>query len=407
MRRLGAGLAALAMAAGMAGAPCAARGATFGEDLEFLQKHVEVVVLSDKAGDARVAVVPALQGRVMTSTAGGAGGPSFGWINRELFASGKRLEHFNPFGGEDRFWLGPEGGQFSVYHVKGGPFDLEHWYVPPSLDTEPFDVLTKAQDGVVTQRQFEVTNYSGTKFQVKVDREVRLLAAADAWKRLGVAPVEGVRMVAYESANRITNAGREPWKKETGLLSVWILGMFAPSPRTTVVVPIRPGPESEFGKTVVDDYFGKVPAERLAVKDKTVYFRADGACRSKIGFGPKRATGILGSYDAAGKVLTLVQHTFPEGQSDYVNSQWKLQDNPYAGEVANSYNDGPASPGAKPAGPFYELESSSPAAALEPGKGLEHVHRTVHLLGTQEQLDGVARAALGVGIDEIVKVFGK
>ena len=31
----------------------------------------------------------------------------------------------NGFGGEDRFWLGPEGGQFSIFFKKDDPFDLE------------------------------------------------------------------------------------------------------------------------------------------------------------------------------------------------------------------------------------------------------------------------------------------
>ena len=38
-----------------------------------------------------------------------------GWLNREAIASGERKEHINVFGGEDRFWLGPEGGQFSIF----------------------------------------------------------------------------------------------------------------------------------------------------------------------------------------------------------------------------------------------------------------------------------------------------
>ena len=92
---------------------------------------------------------------------------------------------------------------------------------------------------------------------------------------------------------------------------------------------------------------------------------------------------MLGSYDGDNKVLTLVQFTQPAGVTDYVNSLWKLQDNPFGGDAANSYNDGPATPGAKPMGPFYELESSSPAAALAPGESLSHVHRTVHLSGPE------------------------
>jgi hypothetical protein len=80
---------------------------TFGEDVAFLKRHTSVLVLTDGATGARVAVCPDLQGRVMTSSARGESGPSFGWINRDLVASGRRDPHFNAYGGEDRFWLGP------------------------------------------------------------------------------------------------------------------------------------------------------------------------------------------------------------------------------------------------------------------------------------------------------------
>jgi hypothetical protein len=400
MMRLVLGLAMAAVAAGCARGSKAGPG-TFAGDLAFLQKHVETIVLSDAAGQAQVAVAPAYQGRVMTSTAEGPGGASFGWINRDLVASGKFLQHINCFGGEDRFWMGPEGGQFSIFFAKGAAFDLEHWFTPAAIDTEPFEVVGTSRNMAQFRRRIQLTNYSGTKFDVEVTRQVRLLSAAEAAKALGVAPAAGLKMVAYESVNRITNAGREAWKKETGLLSVWILGMFNPSPATTIVVPIKGGTEADLGKAVTDDYFGKVPAERLVVKGDVVYFSGDGKYRSKIGIGPKRVKPVLGSYDAAGKVLTLVQFTLPAGATDYVNSLWKIQDAPFAGDVANSYNDGPASPGAKPMGPFYELESSSPAAALEPGKSLEHVHRTIHLKGDEKDLDAVARAVLGVGLQEI------
>ncbi|HUU11669.1 MAG TPA: DUF6786 family protein [Phycisphaerae bacterium] len=409
MRRIGLGLALLVLAAGCAPSeppPAAAAAAgTFGDDLAFLKKHTDVIVLSEASSAAKVAVVPQYQGRVMTSSAEGDGGLSFGWINRELIASGKSLPHINVYGGEDRFWLGPEGGQFAIYFARGVPFDLEHWFVPPAIDTEPFDIDQKVPERVALRREFSVTNYSGTVFKVGVDREVRLLVHGAAWKQLGVEAVDGVQMVAYESVNCLTNAGTEPWKKETGLLSIWILGMFNPSPTTTIVVPIQAGPESELGKPVVDDYFGKVPAERLIVKTAVAYFSADGKCRTKIGVGPKRCKGILGSYDATNRVLTLVQFTFKEGVTEYVNSLWKLQDDPYGGDAANSYNDGPPEPGAKPMGPFYELESSSPAAALAPGETLEHVHRTIHITGPEEKLDPIARATLGVGLDEIKKAF--
>jgi hypothetical protein len=177
--------------------------------------------------------------------------------------------------------------------------------------------------------------------------------------------------------------------------------MFNPSPQTTIVIPFKPGPEAELGPFVNDAYFGKVPAEKLVVGNGVLFFSGDGTCRSKIGIPPRRALPFAGSYDASAGVLTIVHLTLPEGPADYVNSMWRIQEDPYAGDVVNSYNDGPALPGAKPLGPFYELESSSPAAALVPGASLDHSQTTMHFQGDEQALDAVARRVLGVGIEEI------
>ena len=183
--------------------------------------------------------------------------------------------------------------------------------------------------------------------------------------------------------------------------------MYNPSPATTIVVPIKSGPESELGVKVTSDYFGQIPPDRLVVHDDVVFLSADGKYRSKIGVNPRRSKSVLGSYDADGKVLTIVQFNQPKDATDYVNSLWKLQDHPYGGDAANSYNDGPPAPGVKPMGPFYEIESSSPAAALDPGQSLTHIHRTFHLSGPEPALDRVARATLGVSLDQIKAAFPK
>jgi hypothetical protein len=388
-------------------APHASKAATFGDDAAFLRQHTSLIVLSDRTGRAEVAVAPAWQGRVMTSTAGGDAGLSYGWINRELVASGKLQSHINVFGGEDRFWLGPEGGQFSIFFAKGAKFELSDWFTPAAIDTIPYEVAKQSKSAATFRAAFAVSNYSGTRFDVKVNREVKLLTARTASEKLGVKVGSDVNVVAYETANKITNAGKQPWEKQTGLLSVWILGMFNPSPTTTIVVPIKSGPESELGVKVTSDYFGSIPADRLVVKDDVLFFSADGNYRSKIGINPKCSKALLGSYDASNKVLTIVQFTQPEGVTDYVNSLWKIQDKPFGGDAANSYNDGPPSPGAKPLGPFYELESSSPAAALAPGRSTTHVHRTIHLSGSEASLDAVAHATLGVSLRQIQDAFAK
>jgi len=387
--------AALWLLALMTGAPSG-----FDDDLAFLRQHTEVVVLADDTG-ARIAVVPAWQGRVATSTVGGPAAPSYGWINRELVASRKLQQHMNAFGGEDRLWLGPEGGQYSIFFRAGDAFDLEHWQTPPLVDSEPWPVAERGPRHVVFRREGWLVNYSGTRFELRVDRTIRLLERQAAAGMLGVSLPGRVKLVAFESENVLVNTGARAWTKLGGLLSIWILGMFQPSPRTTVVIPYREGSPSEFGPIVNDAYFGKVPADRLLARDGRLFFKGDGERRSKIGLSPERATGILGSYDAASGLLTIVSYTRPQGAADYVNSMWEIQKQPYRGDVVNSYNDGPPAPGAKPLGPFYELETSSPAAPLRPGEKLTHVHRTFHFQGEHAGLDALARALLGVSLDEV------
>jgi hypothetical protein len=114
----------------------------------------------------------------------------------------------------------------------------------------------------------------------------------------------------------------------------------------------------------------------------------------------------MGSYDGLNKVLTIIQYNYPkDNTTSYVNSMWEIQEKPFAGDVVNSYNDGPPEPGKKPLGPFYELESSSPARALKPSEAIVHLHRTIHFQGPAEDLDNIAKLTLGVPLEEIKTAF--
>ena len=374
---------------------------TYSFDKQFLEKYFNVVEL--KSGNASVAIVPDLQGRVMTSTCAGDKGFSFGWINYNLIASGEKQEHFNPYGGEERFWIGPEGGQFSVFFAKGKEFVYDNWYVPSQIDTEPFELIRNDDTSAHFHKEMMLKNYSGTEFSIKINRDVILLSEKQVIRLLNIQE-ENFSMVAYESLNTIKNQGQEAWKKETGLLSVWMLGMLIPSPEVTVIVPIKPGDINDLGPRVNDSYFGKISSDRLKITDSLIFFKADGKSRGKIGIPPLRATRFMGSYDAQNNVLTILECIQPENATDYVNSQWELQEKPYGGDAMNSYNDGPLEDGSQ-MGPFYELESSSPALALDPGQSYTHLQRTYHFEGEKEALDRIAKAVLHVSIDEIETAF--
>jgi hypothetical protein len=374
---------------------------SFGEVVRFVEQYSKLIVLTDAASGAAIAVWPALQGRVLTSTAAGPEGLGFGWINRELIASGEVREHINAAGGEDRFWIGPEGGQFSIFFAPEAPFDLDHWYTPAAIDTEPFDVVGRSETSVAFSRTFALTNYSVTQFDVRIDREVRLLTHEQVGRNLGIEPVSGVKLVGYESENKLTNVSAENWSEGRGLLSIWILGQFQSTEKTAIVLPIHAGSEASLGIPVTADYFGTIPEGRLFVGENAVFLKADARYRGKLGLSLKRAKGVLGSFDGCNGVLTIVQYTQPTDCARYVNSAWKMQDDPYSGDVANCYNDGPPAPGKAQLGEFYELESSSPARELKAGESVEHSHRTLHFVGTSQQLDAISRKVLGVGLEEL------
>ncbi|MEJ1240399.1 DUF6786 family protein [Chryseolinea sp. T2] len=372
---------------------------SYGYDLQELRGyHPDLVELSDRNGKAKIIILPGYQARVMTSTASGDIGQSFGWVNHKLIASGDSMPHMHAFGGEERFWLGPEGGQFSIYFRQGVPFTYDNWQVPKEIDTERFSLVNASPSEAKFEKDMHFENYSGNALELRVNRNIRLLSPGALDSLLGVSVPESIEKVGFETENIITNTGQGAWTKKTGMLSVWILSMMNASDNTTVVIPYADGNEKQLGKIVTDDYFGKVPSDRLAVGNGLILFKADGNYRSKIGVSPKRAKPFVGSYDAVNGVLTIAMFTLHQ-DGEYVNSKWEVQKDPFTGDAINSYNDGPVN--GTQMGKLYEIESSSPAAALKAGESLTHFHRTIHLKGDKAELSRISEKLLGAPIDRI------
>jgi hypothetical protein len=373
----------------------------FEEELAFLENHGDVVRLKTAAG-GEVIVSPQYQGRVMTSAVS-RGADSLGWINRKFIEAGEIATSFDNYGGEDRFWLGPEGGQFSIFFSSGQPFIFDAWRVPSTLQEGAWDTLGQSEFSVLLGRKVEFTNYSNYQFALEVRRRISLLGATQLETLYNVQSSPDLDWIAFESDNTITNIGGQPWRQATGLLSIWILGMFMPKADTQVIIPYE---TKGIGPIVNDRYFGVVPSDRLKVEEaqSVLVFKCDGQYRSKIGLSPTRAKSVMGSYSESARLLTVVH--FDRGSSDarYVNSLWEHQSDPFNGDVINSFNDGPVQPGQPSQGGFYELESSSPAGALEPGEKLRHRHRTFHFVGDREALNSVALASLGVSLDTLSKI---
>ena len=380
-------------------------GNSFKDDIDFLRQYTDALVLKEPSGDGQIIVIPQYQGRIMTSTLQGEAGEGYGWINYDLISSGELDDHFNAFGGEDRIWLGPEGGQFSLYHRPGGPFDLDNWYVPPQIDTRPFKVESKSDQAVSFSSEFSIRNYSNTEFKVRIDREVKIYTPEEILSSLELESLENCAAVGFESENRLRNMDTVAWDKEKGLVSLWILGMYNPGDNVVIMLPYFQGGVGSLGEVVNDTYFGQVPTSRLKSSRGVVYFKGDGKYRSKIGMSWMRAKDILGSYNPDEKVLTIIKYNKPEEEADYVRAMWEIMDDPYGGDVINSYNDGKPEPDKAPLGPFYELETSSAVTELEPGEEMVHIHKTFHIKGSEDQLNHITERLFNVKLQNIKDAF--
>ena len=371
---------------------------SFEEEVAFLRKYGSILVLERPDG-GRIAVSAQYQARVMTSAVA-RGAPSLGFIHHKFIEAGKVDTQFDNYGGEDRFWLGPEGGQYGLFFAPGKPFVMANWQTPNDLQRGAWAARKSDPTHVVFDHDVDVTNYGGARFHALVTRDLKLLDASDVASNLGVTLSASVQWVGFESDNMIES--REgAWSKDAGLLSIWILSMYNPSPDTQVIIPFSASP-AKSDDIVNDRYFGKVPADRLAINTHGGYlvFKCDGTYRSKIGLGPTRAKSVLGSYSASARLLTIVQYNKPDGgAASYVNSMWETQANPYGGDVVNSYNDGPTEPGKPSLGGFYEVETSSPGAQVPgPGTKVQHVQRTFHFVGEPNDLNLIAMKVLGVSL---------
>lgn len=364
---------------------------TFAHEVSFLRQHGDVQILEAPNG-SRVALSAQYQGRVMTSAIDESAA-SLGWINHDFIKAGETGTQFDNYGGEDRFWLGPEGGQYGLYFKQGDPFEFAYWQVPQALHEGEWTIQQQSNSAVTFTKTLQVTNYSGTTFEVGVERTVRLLSPSDIRQSFDVTVPENLEWVGFETVNTVTNMGTHSWQPRNGLPSIWILGQFNPFDVSYVVMPYHSGTSGDIVNT---KYFGDIPKDRLDIRDKYLIFKCDGHYRSKIGLNPDRATPVFGSYIPSKNLLTLIHFNLPPDARQYVNSMWEHQAHPYGGDVINSYNDGPTEPGQPALGGFYEMETSSPALALSPGESFTHTHRTLHIVGDPGTLNPVAGQVLGV-----------
>ncbi len=373
---------------------------TFGEDLNFLQKRDSgIVVLATEDGKSQVIVSPKYQGKVFTSTAENLGGNSFGWINYTAFDK-EADAHMNAFGGEDRLWLGPEGGPFSLFFSPGKEMTFNNWHTPSSIDSETWNLLASSKKQVQLEKSMKIQNYAGSQLEINLKRNIEILESSEIEKLFSISMGSQLKSVGFKTINVLKNVGTFAWDKKTGAPCIWNLDMFTPTEETVIIIPFEKNAE---GKVATTDYFGEIPSDRIKIEDGILFFKADGKSRGKLGIPPARVKPVAGSYAADAGILTIAFFDI-EKKGTYLNQEWTTKKDPYSGDAMNAYNDGPLADGTQ-MGPFYEIESVSPAAFLSPGAEIVHNHSVFHFMGDKESLNAISQKVLGVSIGNLVSKF--
>ncbi|MFS4466670.1 DUF6786 family protein [Maribacter sp. 2210JD10-5] len=365
----------------------------FQEDIAFVQKYQKPIVLKNEA--SAIMIVPAFEARVMTSTAQERNGLSHGYLNYDFIAKNEIAAGGNPYGGEDRLWLGPLGSKYTLFYdqkeIKG-----DNWHVPKSFDASPYALVDTTENTAHFRKKVSVKNNIGTTFEIAIDREITIFSRKEIEDQLNTKLLKTVSSVGFQSENTITNLGAD-WLEKDGLIAPWVLGMFKGNDKSTAVFPVK---LSEKNPLEIRKYLNDFGKDRVMVKDNIVFFKTDGSFRSKIGLPKNNTVAIMGNYDAKNKVLTIITFDFDKS-SNFLSSMEKDIDDLYGGDVVNSYNN--ASNASGPT--FFELESAAGAKILKHNEQNVYTHKTFHFKGNRKDLDTLAKQLLGIDLRTIESRF--
>ena len=378
---------------------------SIGQEMSFFSKYgVDAKVLRND--ESMLIYSPTYQGRVFTSAFGDENAPSIGWFNREAVGLRQVNLRNTLIGGEDVFAIGPEGGDSSIFFEQGALFTEENRKLPEILSTQAWKLVSRSKTQVRFECEGKVVNALGKKFDVKAEREVSLLSRTDVSKILGIEIPMNLKLVAFQSMNKLTNVGSDNWSEQYGMLNMGVKSYFNANKTVNTFVPFRPGDASKLGDVVRDNVFdtasgGTLGGERVAVLDDYIRFKCDGRHMSGIGVSARRSEGIVLSYDDKNSILTMIFYIKPSGNRAYFPVSWRNSQAGFDGDAISVFNNGPASKNIYYADMFYEISTHSPALNLVKGRSQFHLQRTFHFHGSEYDLDLLAYKLTGISLKQL------
>ena len=255
---------------------------------------------------------------------------------RSIASSSRRARPATPFdnyGGEDRFWLGPEGGQYGLYFPPGKPFVFDNWQTPARHARRRVGRRRSARPGAVTFAR----THGGDQLRGHALRRRRRAQGVAAFGRRrdearSASPCRRRQVGRLRDVEHDHEQGqRRRGRRRRGLAQrVDPRHVRARRRAPTSSCPSKPERRRARSSTIATS----ARCLPIASRDEATGFlrvQVRRKYRSKIGLGPARAKPVLGSYSDESRLLTIVLYTKPEGATRYVNSMWEIQKEPYGG----------------------------------------------------------------------------
>jgi hypothetical protein len=235
-----------------------------------------------------LAVCPDMGARVFARL----GGLSLHRIDLEVVADPSRP--FNNFGGAN-LWPAPEGGKFG-FNYRGND-----WYVPPAINSEPFQIASRSVEAVKLKKTTELTNRAGTTLQVHITREVGFVPVP-----LILQEATPQRWLAFQTVDRfqvLNEAGTDQ-----ALLAAWTLDQFQATDQTISFCAVRNPREA------INFDFYAPPGDRTVVHEKGFTYATDGLRKGQIGIRKAANPSLIGFFDRSRHLLALkINRTVSDG----------------------------------------------------------------------------------------------
>jgi hypothetical protein len=267
------------------------------------------LVLEFQRDSAGCALCPDMGGRVFAEVCG----HSMHRIDLECVARPNRP--FNNFGG-GTFWPAPEGGMFA-FNYQGN-----EWCVQECINKQPFEVVSRTEDGALLQKRITLVNRAGTVVETTMKRELKLFRALPPFFKGSL--LRGSLTYQTVDSFEVLN----PVIPKQALIAAWTLEQFEPSESTISFCPV------ENPRIAINFDFYDPPGDRISYFKHGFIYKTDGQRKGQIGIKKQAGAPFIAFYDVSRNLVCTREnrsvgdaHYFNMADNDQPNGPFSASDN--------------------------------------------------------------------------------